>query len=121
LSHPLGGFGFANWAFEVAEQERQLGLFFDSVIVCTVTGSTQARHPGWPYRRFAKLAEIDKRCRRVPGIDGSATPEETWHSRLASPGRHRAGLVSLASWATPRSCSTIATTPVPTACPMIGR
>src|SRR4029453_10660567 len=41
--HPLGGLGFANWAFEVAEQERQLGIFFDTIIVCTVTGST---HPG---------------------------------------------------------------------------
>ena len=40
--HPLGGLGFANWAFEVAEQERQLGVFFDTIIVCTVTGSTHA-------------------------------------------------------------------------------
>src|SRR5689334_20089600 len=40
--HPLGGLGFAGWAFEVAEQERQLGVFFDVIIVCSVTGSTQA-------------------------------------------------------------------------------
>ncbi len=40
--HPLGGLGFANWAFEVAEQERQLGVYFDTIIVCTVTGSTHA-------------------------------------------------------------------------------
>ena len=25
--HPLGGLGFANWAFEVAEQEQQLGVY----------------------------------------------------------------------------------------------
>jgi 1-aminocyclopropane-1-carboxylate deaminase/D-cysteine desulfhydrase-like pyridoxal-dependent ACC family enzyme len=37
---PLGGLGFANWAFEVAEQEKQLGIFFGTIIVCTVTGST---------------------------------------------------------------------------------
>ena len=40
--HELGGLGFARWAEEVAEQERALGVFFDTVIVCSVTGSTQA-------------------------------------------------------------------------------
>src|SRR2546421_4650963 len=40
--HHLGGLGFANWAVEVAEQERALGVFFDTVVVCAVTGSTQA-------------------------------------------------------------------------------
>ena len=38
----LGGMGFANWAREVAQQEAELGIFFDHVIVCTVTGSTHA-------------------------------------------------------------------------------
>ena len=40
--HPLGGLGFASWAREVEAQERDLGVFFDTVIVCSVTGSTQA-------------------------------------------------------------------------------
>ena len=40
--HPLGGVGFANWAFEVAEQEKELGVFFDTIVVCTVTCSTHA-------------------------------------------------------------------------------
>src|ERR1700686_4058995 len=40
--HRLGGLGFARWAQEVEQQERELGLFFDPVIVCAVTGSTQA-------------------------------------------------------------------------------
>src|SRR4029453_14145194 len=39
---PLGGLGFAKWAFEVAEQEQQVGVFFDTIIVCSVTGSTHA-------------------------------------------------------------------------------
>ena len=38
--HPLGGLGFANWAYEVVQQEKELGLFFDTIVVCTVTGST---------------------------------------------------------------------------------
>ena len=40
--HPLGGLGFAAWAYEVAEQESRLGAFFDTVVVCSVTGSTHA-------------------------------------------------------------------------------
>src|SRR4051812_38037250 len=40
--HPLGGLGFANWALEVAAQEHELGVFFDTILVCTVTGSTHA-------------------------------------------------------------------------------
>ena len=40
--HRLGGLGFARWADEVATQERELGVFFDTIIVCSVTGSTQA-------------------------------------------------------------------------------
>jgi len=67
--HPLGGLGFARWAAEVAEQEAELGVFFDTVIVCSVTGSTQAG-------MVAGFALEDK-GRRVIGIDGSAKPEET--------------------------------------------
>ena len=40
--HELGGLGFARWAYEVVEQERELGVFFDTIVVCSVTGSTQA-------------------------------------------------------------------------------
>ena len=42
IEHPLGGVGFANWAFEVAEQEKALGVHFDTIVVCTVTCSTHA-------------------------------------------------------------------------------
>ena len=68
--HPLGGLGFARWAGEVAEQERELGVFFDTVVVCSVTGSTQAGMVAG----FAGQ-ETD---RAVLGIDGSATVAQTW-------------------------------------------
>ncbi|RJU00312.1 1-aminocyclopropane-1-carboxylate deaminase [Arthrobacter frigidicola] len=67
--HRLGGLGFANWAYEVEEQERGLGVFFDTIIVCTVTGST---HAGM----IAGFAGQD-RPRRVIGIDASATLQKT--------------------------------------------
>src|SRR5919107_6318255 len=68
--HPLGGLGFAGWAFEVAEQEQERGVFFDTVVVCSVTGSTQAG-------MVAGFA-AQERERRVVGIDGSATVQQTW-------------------------------------------
>jgi 1-aminocyclopropane-1-carboxylate deaminase len=71
--HPLGGLGFANWAHEVAAQEAELGVFFDTVIVCSVTGSTQAGMVAG----FAQLEEQGGRRRRVLGVDASARPAET--------------------------------------------
>lgn len=71
--HPLGGHGFAGWAMEVAEQEAALGVFFDTVVVCSVTGSTQAGMVAG----FALLEEHGARPRRVLGVDGSAKPAET--------------------------------------------
>lgn len=67
--HPLGGLGFAGWAYEVQRQERELGVFFDTIVVCSVTGSTQAG-------MIAGFAGQD-RPRRVLGIDASAKPAET--------------------------------------------
>jgi 1-aminocyclopropane-1-carboxylate deaminase len=71
--HPLGGLGFANWARELAVQEEELGVFFDTVVVCSVTGSTQAGMVAG----FAQLEESGARPRRVLGIDASAKPAET--------------------------------------------
>ena len=68
--HPLGGLGFAHWALEVARQEAELDLFFDTIIVCTVTGSTQAG-------MIAGFALEDRPGRRVIGIDASATLQKT--------------------------------------------
>jgi 1-aminocyclopropane-1-carboxylate deaminase len=71
--HPLGGLGFANWAYELAGQERQLGVFFDTIVVCSVTGSTQAGMVAG----FAALPGADSRPRRILGIDASAKPAQT--------------------------------------------
>ena len=68
--HRLGGLGFAGWAGEVARQEAELGVFFDTVVVCSVTGSTQAG-------MVAGFA-AQERPRTVLGIDGSATVAKTW-------------------------------------------
>ena len=85
--HRLGGLGFANWAFEVAEQERQLGVFFDTIVVCSVTGSTQAG-------MIAGFAALGGRPRRVLGIDASAKPKETW-DQIARIARNTASLIEI--------------------------
>ena len=84
--HPLGGLGFANFAREVERQEAELGVFFDHVVVCTVTGSTQAGM----IAGFAGGA----RPRRVLGIDASARIEETRDAvaRIARDTAQRIGL-----------------------------
>ncbi len=77
--HPLGGLGFANWAIEVADQEIEYDVFFDHIVVCTVTGST---HAGM----IAGFALEDHDDRQVIGIDASATLDKTTHqvTRIAN-------------------------------------
>jgi len=84
--HPLGGLGFARWAGELAEQERELGVFFDTVVVCSVTGSTQAG-------MIAGFA-AQERPRAVLGIDGSATVRQTWE-QIARIARRTADAIDL--------------------------
>jgi 1-aminocyclopropane-1-carboxylate deaminase len=67
--HPLGGLGFVGFTQEVRQQEAELGFKFDYIVVCSVTGSTQAG-------MIAGFA-ADGRARRVIGIDASAKPEKT--------------------------------------------
>ncbi|MET0703374.1 MAG: 1-aminocyclopropane-1-carboxylate deaminase [Mycobacterium sp.] len=84
--HRLGGLGFANWAFEVQRQEQELGIFFDTVVVCTVTGST---HAGM----IAGFAGQD-RPRRIIGIDASATLDTT-RAQVERIARNTAELIDL--------------------------
>ena len=84
--HRLGGLGFAQWAREVAQQEAELDVFFDTIVVCTVTGST---HAGM----IAGFAGQD-RPRRVIGIDASAKIAET-RAQVERIARHTADLVGL--------------------------
>ena len=88
--HPLGGIGFANWAFEVAEQEKALGVHFDTIVVCTVTCST---HAGM-VAGFAAQEDLTGVRRRVIGIDASATLTKT-RDQLERIARHTAEVIEL--------------------------
>ncbi|HAP75956.1 MAG TPA: 1-aminocyclopropane-1-carboxylate deaminase, partial [Acidimicrobiaceae bacterium] len=85
--HPLGGMGFANWAREVAQQEAEHDIFFDHVLVCSVTGSTQAG-------MIAGFALENRPDRRVVGIDASLTFDKTLDqiTRIARNTADRIGL-----------------------------
>ena len=67
--HPLGGLGFVGFAEEVREQEKALGFKFDYIVVCSVTGSTQAG--------MVVGFAADGRAQRVIGVDASAKPTQT--------------------------------------------
>ena len=67
--HKFGGLGYVGFAEEVRAQEKAMGVGFDFIVVCTVTGST---HAGMVVGFGADLRE-----RNVIGIDASCTPAQT--------------------------------------------
>ena len=66
--HKYGGLGYVGFAEEVRAQEAEMGITFDYIVVCCVTGSTQA----CMIVGFA----ADNRADKVIGIDGSGTAEQ---------------------------------------------
>ena len=84
--HPLGGLGYVGFAEEVRQQEVELGFKFDNVVVCSVTGSTQAGM----VVGFAP----DGRAKRVIGIDASAKPQQT-HEQILRIAQNTARQVEL--------------------------
>ncbi|KAL1718616.1 tryptophan synthase beta subunit-like PLP-dependent enzyme [Schizophyllum commune] len=62
-THPLGGLGFACWAFELAEQEAALGVHFDTIFVATASGSTA----GGMLAGLRLVAKLRKE--RSPGVE----------------------------------------------------
>jgi 1-aminocyclopropane-1-carboxylate deaminase len=84
--HPLGGLGYVGFAEELRAQEKALGFVFDFIVVCSVTGSTQAG--------MVVGFAADGRARRVIGIDASATPAQT-HAQILKIAQETAALVEL--------------------------
>ena len=84
--HPLGGLGYVGFAEEVRAQEAEFGFKFDYVVVCSVTGSTQAG--------MVVGFAADGRANRVIGIDASAKPAPT-RAQILRIARNTAALVEL--------------------------
>jgi len=86
--HPLGGLGYAAFADELAQQEAQLGVFFDTVITATCTGSTQAG--------MVVGFKAQQRPRRLIGIDTAADAAMT-RAAVTKIARNTAELIGLNS------------------------
>jgi 1-aminocyclopropane-1-carboxylate deaminase len=84
--HKYGGLGYVGFAEEVRAQERALGFTFDYIIVCSVTGSTQAG--------MVVGFAADGRARMVIGIDASGRPAQT-RAQVLDIARNTAALVGL--------------------------
>jgi len=86
--HRLGGLGYAHFADELATQEEALGLFFDTVVTATCTGSTQAG--------MVVGFKAQSRPRRLIGVDTAADADMT-RAAVTNIARATADLVGLAS------------------------
>ena len=84
--HKFGGLGYVGFAEEVRAQEAELGFKFDYIIVCVVTGSTQAG--------MIVGFKADGRADRVIGIDGSGTIDKT-RAQVTQIARDTAELIEL--------------------------
>ncbi len=84
--HKFGGLGYVGFAEELRAQEAELGFRFDYIIVCVVTGSTQAG--------MIVGFKVDGRADRVIGIDASATVEQT-REQVTRIARNTAALIEL--------------------------
>lgn len=84
--HPRGGLGFVGFAEEVMQQEKEMGFKFDYIVVCAVTGSTQAG--------MVVGFAADGRGDKVIGIDASAKPQQT-REQILRIARSTAELVEL--------------------------
>ena len=84
--HKFGGLGYVGFAEEVRAQEAELGFAFDYIVVCVVTGSTQAG--------MIVGFKPDGRANRVIGIDASGTLAQT-RAQVMEIARSTASLIQL--------------------------
>ena len=69
-THPLGGCGYARFAFEIVEQEKEMDIFFDTIIMPCASGSTIGGTIAG-FKLHCKSSG-DQRPRKVIGIDAFA-------------------------------------------------
>ncbi|ODQ46893.1 hypothetical protein PICMEDRAFT_16701 [Pichia membranifaciens NRRL Y-2026] len=72
--HKYGGLGFVGFADELIKQEKEMGIKFDKIVVCCVTGSTAAGI-------FVGMAQYGRE-NDVIAIDASGKPEKTFEQTL---------------------------------------
>lgn len=92
--HPLGGLGFARWAFELEQQEREMGVWWDAIVVACASGSTL----GGMVAGF-KLSEqdIDRKGgkRRLLGIQATSCDLQETSRVVTTSAKNTARLIGL--------------------------
>jgi len=97
-THPLGGLGYARFAFELAEQEHKMNTYFDTVIVPCASGSTL----GGMIAGFKLLENMtavagneSPRKRKIIGIDAFADTPGTSKAAILQISRNTATKIGL--------------------------
>jgi 1-aminocyclopropane-1-carboxylate deaminase len=97
-THPLGGLGFARWAFELEEQEQNIGVYFDTIIVALASGSTLggmlAGFECAAQQRINNGRSSNGR-RRIIGVQATITPKEDLTALVSQIAQTAAGKIML--------------------------
>jgi 1-aminocyclopropane-1-carboxylate deaminase len=92
-THPLGGCGYARFAFEIVEQEKKMDVFFDTIILPCASGSTL----GGTIAGFKLHSKTtgDRRSRKLIGIDAFADEPGKSEAAILQIARTAAGKIGI--------------------------
>ncbi|KUJ24168.1 1-aminocyclopropane-1-carboxylate deaminase [Mollisia scopiformis] len=93
--HPLGGLGYARFAFEVAAQENEMGVFFDTIILPVGSGSTIAGMIAGFKLLSSWAQDGEQKERKIIGIEITARPVDFTRSQILNIARHTGVLIGL--------------------------
>lgn len=98
-THPLGGLGYARFAFELAAQENEMGVFFDTIILPVASGSTIAGMIAG-FKLLEKWSENSEEAgkekeRKIVGIDVYAKTLPESRAQVLSIARNTGALIGL--------------------------
>jgi 1-aminocyclopropane-1-carboxylate deaminase len=94
-THPLGGLGYARFAFELAEQEQERDVHFDTIILPCASGSTLGGMIAGFKLVETTLAEGTRKQRKIIGVDAFAGPPGDSETRILQIARAAATKIGL--------------------------
>jgi 1-aminocyclopropane-1-carboxylate deaminase len=92
-THPLGGCGYARFAFEIVEQEKEMDIFFDTIILPCASGSTLGGTIAG-FKLHSKTSG-DRRPRKIIGIDAFADEPGKSEATILQIARTAAGKIGI--------------------------
>ncbi|KAL1596883.1 hypothetical protein SLS59_007624 [Nothophoma quercina] len=94
--HALGGLGFARWAFELEQQEKEMGIRFDAIVLSTASGSTLGGMAAG-FKLINKHSESGEPAikRRLIGIQATSCDLKETARVVTKSGKNAAKLIGL--------------------------